>query len=49
MKLEVLRISSGPDSTSGVLFIVDDAADSPYSEGFRCKKSFVCYTLEDEH
>ena len=49
MKLEVLRISSGPDSTSGILFIVDDTADSPYSEGFRCKKSFVCYTLEDEH
>ena len=49
MKLEVLRISSGPDSTSGILFIVDDMADSPHSEGFRCKRSFVCYTLEDEH
>jgi len=49
MKLEVLRISSGPDSTSGILFIVDDTADSPYSEGFRCKRSFVCYTLEDEY
>ena len=48
MKLEVLRISSGPDSTSGVLFIVDDAADNPHGEGFRCKRSFVCYTLEDE-
>jgi hypothetical protein len=48
MKLEVARISSGPDSTSGILFIVDDTADSPHSEGFRCKKSFVCYTLEDE-
>jgi hypothetical protein len=49
MKLEVLRISSGPDSTSGVLFIVDDSADNPHGEGFRCKRSFVCYTLEDEH
>jgi len=49
MKLEVLRISSGPDSTSGVLFIVDDSADNPHGEGFRCKRSFVCYTIEDEH
>ena len=48
MKLEVLRISSGPDSTSGILFIVDDTADNPNGEGFRCKRSFVCYTLEDE-
>ena len=48
MKLEVLRISSGPDSTSGILFIVDDSADNPHGEGFRCKRSFVCYTLEDE-
>lgn len=49
MKLEVLRISSGPDSTSGILFIVDDFAENPHGEGFRCKRSFVCYTLEDEH
>ena len=48
MKLEVLRISSGPDSTSGILFIVDDSAENPHGEGFRCKRSFVCYTLEDE-
>ena len=48
MKLEVLRISSGPDSTSGILFIVDDTAENPHGEGFRCKRSFVCYTLEDE-
>ena len=48
MKLEVLRISSGPDSTSGILFVVDDTADNPNEEGFRCKRSFVCYTLEDE-
>ena len=38
MKLEVLRISSGPDSTSGIMFIVDED-----------ERSFVCYTLEDEH
>tara|TARA_R100001015_G_C4634402_1_gene200859 strand:- start:6016 stop:6516 length:501 start_codon:yes stop_codon:yes gene_type:complete len=49
MKLEVLRISSGPESTSGILFIVDDSAENPHGEGFRCKRSFVCYTLEDEH
>ena len=49
MKLEVLRISSGPDSTSGILFIVDDSAENPHGEGLRCKRSFVCYTLEDEH
>jgi len=48
MKLEVLRISSGPDSTSGILFMVDDTADSLHGEGYRCKRSFVCYTLEDE-
>ena len=39
MKLEVFRISSAEDSTSGVLFIVDDTADSPHNEGFRCKRS----------
>ena len=49
MKLEVLRISSGLDSTSGVLFIVDDSAENPHGEGYRCKRSFVCYTLEDEY
>ena len=37
MKLEVLRFSSGKDSTSGILL------DS--SNG---KKTFLCYTLEDE-
>ena len=48
MKLEVLRISSSDDSTSGILFVVDDTAENPHGEGFRCKKSFVCYTLEGE-
>ena len=38
MILEVLRISSAPDSTSGILFIVDED-----------ERSFVCYTLEDEY
>jgi len=37
MKLEVLRISSQVDSTSGLLFDI--------SEG---KRKFLCYTLEDE-
>ena len=38
MKLEVLRISSQNDSTSGVLFDVTDG-----------KRKFLCYTLEDEY
>ena len=37
MKLEVLRISSGEDSTSGLLF--DDTNE----------RKFLCYTLEDEY
>jgi hypothetical protein len=37
MKLEVLRFSSGKDSTSGILL---DASNG--------KKTFLCYTLEDE-
>ena len=37
MKLEVLRISSGEDSTSGLLFDVTN------------ERKFLCYTLEDEH
>jgi len=38
MKLEVLRFSSGKDSTSGALFSVDNGI-----------KKFLCYTLEDEY
>ena len=38
MKLEVLRISSQNDSTSGILFDVTDG-----------KRKFLCYTLEDEY
>ena len=37
MKLEVLRISSGYDSTSGLLFDVTN------------ERKFLCYTLEDEY
>ena len=37
MKLEVLRISSQKDSTSGLLFEVTDVG-----------RNFLCYTLEDE-
>ena len=38
MKLEVLRFSSGKDSTSGALFAVVGQ-----------RKRFLCYTLEDEY
>ena len=38
MELEVLRISSQEDSTSGILFDVSNG-----------KRKFLCYTLEDEH
>ena len=37
MKLEVLRFSSGEDSTSGILFDVTGG-----------KRKFLCYTIEDE-
>ena len=37
MKLEVLRFSSGEDSTSGLLFDVSN------------KREFLAYTLEDEY
>ena len=37
MKYEVLRFSSQKDSTSGLLFEVDNG-----------KRTFLCYTLEDE-
>jgi hypothetical protein len=39
MKLQVLRFSSEPDSTSGILMDVTD----PYN------KKFLAYTIEDEH
>lgn len=37
MKLEVLRVSSGKDSTLGLLFDITT------------NRRFLCYTLEDEH
>ena len=37
MKLEVLRISSQKDSSSGILFDVSNG-----------RRSFLCYTIEDE-
>ena len=37
MELEVLRISSQEDSTSGILFNIVDG-----------KREFICYTLEDQ-
>lgn len=38
MELQVLRFSSGKDSTSGALFSVVEGV-----------KTFLCYTLEDEY
>ena len=37
-KFQVVRLSSQADSTSGVLFSINDDGT----------KSFMCYTLEDE-
>ena len=49
MELEVIRISSGTDSTNGVLFEIDKHSPAPHAEGFRCKRKFLAYTLEDEY
>jgi hypothetical protein len=48
MQLEVIRISSGTDSTNGILLELDRLAPAPHAEGFRCKRTFLAYTLEDE-
>ena len=48
MELEVIRFSSGTDSTNGILLELDKLAPNPYDEGFRCKRKFLAYTLEDE-
>ena len=48
MELEVIRISSGSDSTNGMLLELDRLAPAPHAEGFRCKRTFLAYTLEDE-
>ena len=49
MELEVIRFSSGIDSTNGILLEVDKYAPSPHEEGYRCKREFLAYTLEDEY
>jgi len=49
MELEVIRISSESDSTNGVLLELDRLAPAPHAEGFRCKRTFLAYTLEDEY
>ena len=49
MELEVIRFSSGTDSTNGILLELNRHANSPHSEGFRCKRKFLAYTLEDEY
>ena len=49
MELEVIRISSGTDSTNGVLFEIDKHSPAPHAEGYRCKRTFLAYTLEDEY
>jgi len=47
MRLEVLRISSSTDSTSGVLFVLEDHCNE--TDGSWIEKKFLCYTLEDEY
>ena len=49
MDLEVIRFSSGTDSTNGILLEVNKHAPAPHAEGFRCKRTFLAYTLEDEY
>ena len=49
MDLEVIRFSSGTDSTNGMLLELDRTAPNPHAEGFRCKRTFLAYTLEDEY
>ena len=49
MELEVIRISSDVDSTNGILLEIDKHAPAPHAEGFRCKRKFLAYTLEDEY
>lgn len=48
MELEVIRFSSGTDSTNGILLEIDRLSPAPYAEGYRCKRTFLAYTLEDE-
>ena len=48
MELEVIRFSSCTDSTNGILLEIDKTSLNPHGEGFRCKRKFLAYTLEDE-
>ena len=49
MNLEVIRFSSGTDSTNGILLEVNKYASAPHAEGYRCERKFLAYTLEDEY
>jgi len=49
MELEVIRISSESDSTNGILLELNRLSPAPHAEGYRCKRTFLAYTLEDEH
>jgi hypothetical protein len=47
MKLKVIRISSAADSTSGLLFLVEENQNE--IDGIWTTKKFLAYTLEDEY
>ena len=47
MQLEVLRVSSGADSTNGLLFLLENHCNEP--DGSWVERTFLCYTLEDEY
>ena len=49
MNLEVIRFSNGTDSTNGILLELNKLSPNPHGEGFRCKRTFLAYTLEDEY
>ena len=40
MELEVIRFSSGTDSTNGILLEVDKYAPAPHAEGYRDEKKY---------
>jgi len=46
MKLEVIRFSSGTDSTNGILFAVIEQGND--IDGSFKQRKFLAYTLEDE-
>ena len=47
MQLEVLRVSSGADSTNGLLFLLENHCNE--TDGSWVERTFLCYTLEDEY